>query len=60
VSPNIEDPNSTPYGFPTPPPSSGSPSRSEGGTVPRIGQTSPEASLEPLFPGLYRIAELFV
>ena len=60
VSPNIEDPSSTPYGFPTPPPSSGSPGGSGGSAAPRIGETSPEASLEPRWPVLFRIAEFFV
>jgi hypothetical protein len=53
------NPNDTPYGFPTPPP--GRKSTGSGGDIaPRIGDTSPEASLKPIWRGLYRIAEIFV
>jgi hypothetical protein len=53
------DPGSTPYGVPTPPPDRGT-SGSGGNAAPRIGDTSPEASLKPVWPGLYALAEVFV
>jgi len=55
------DPGSTPYGFPTPPPDRGTTGSGGGGDVaPRIGDTSPEASLKPVWPGLYALAEVLV
>ncbi len=55
------DPDSTPYGFPTPPPYRGTTGSGGGGEVaPRIGDTSPEASLKPVWPGLYALAKVFV
>lgn len=55
------DPDSTPYGFPTPPPDRGTTGSGGGGDVaPRIGDTSPEASLKPVWPGLYALAEILV
>jgi len=55
------DPDSTPYGFPTPPPDRGTTGSGGGGDVaPRIGETSPEASLKPVWPGLYALAEVLV
>jgi hypothetical protein len=56
----LPDAGSTPYGFPTPPPDQGGAGSGEGGATPQIGDTSPEASLRPVWPGLYAIAEFFV
>ena len=59
---NAPQGGTTPYGVPTPPPEqpgSGA-AGGTGGTAPRIGDTSPEASLKPLWPALYRLAEAFV
>jgi hypothetical protein len=62
------DPSTTPYGFPTPPPGRGG----AGGTgttgtgdddssaTPRIGDTSPEASLAPIWPLLYDLVEVVI
>jgi len=58
----VPEAGSTPYGVQVPPGGSGT--RSEAGsggtTTPQIGDTSPEASLEPLWPSLYRIASALV
>ncbi len=56
----LPDPGSTPYGFPTPPPSGSGTVPSGSGASPRIGDTSPEASLEPVWPGLYDLIEAIV
>jgi hypothetical protein len=56
----LPDPGSTPYGFPTPPPAGAGGAPSERGASPRIGDTSPEAFLEPLWPGLYDLIEAIV
>jgi hypothetical protein len=54
---NVPDAGSTPYGVPVAPGRSTTGAGAEsGGTAPQIGDTSPEASLGPLWPGLYRIA----
>lgn len=56
------DPGSTPYGFPTPPPGQGSPETSGavGGPAPQLGDTSPDASLAPIWPGLYELIDAIV
>jgi len=54
------DPSDTPFGFPTPPPGRNPPGNSGGDVAPQIGDTSPEASLKPVWRGLYQIAEFFV
>lgn len=55
----LPDANNTPYGVPKN--MNQGATGSEGGTTtPRIGNTSPEASLGPLWPGLYRIAAAFI
>jgi len=53
------DPNSTPYGVPEAV-NQGASGSSGGSTAPRIGDTSPEASLRPLWPGLYEIVAAFI
>jgi len=53
----VPDAGSTPYGVPVVPTQSGTGTGKRGGsTSTQIGDTSPEASLGPLWPGLYRIA----
>jgi hypothetical protein len=53
-------PGTTPYGMPVPVPSGDGSESGVGGTAPRIGDTSPEASLGPLWPGLYELIEKIV
>ena len=53
----LPDPGSTPYGVPE---HSGTGAAGAGGTSPRIGDTSPEASLRPLWPGLYEIVSVLI
>ncbi|MGD8440147.1 MAG: tetratricopeptide repeat protein [Holophagae bacterium] len=50
----------TPYGVPPQMRSGSGTEPGDGGTAPRIGDTSPEASLEPLWPGLYDLIETIV
>jgi hypothetical protein len=53
------DADSTPYGIPET--VSGGTARSPGGTTaPRIGDTSPDARLRPLWPGLYEIVSALI
>ncbi len=49
----------TPFGFRAPPPDQGG-TGSTGGSTPKIGDTSPEASLRPLWPWLYELAEAMI
>lgn len=55
----LPDPDSTPYGIPV---HSGRGTSDTGGqnAAPRIGDTSPEASLLPMWRVLYELAEVFV
>jgi len=53
------DSNNTPYGVPEAV-NQGASGSSGGSTAPRIGDTSPEASLRPLWPGLYEIVAAFI
>jgi len=53
------DANSTPYGVPEAI-NQGATGSTGGRTAPRIGDTSPEASLRPLWPGLYEIVAAFI
>jgi Tetratricopeptide repeat len=50
---------STPFGVPGTV-SRGATGSGDGSTAPRIGDTSPEASLRPLWPGLYEIISAFI
>ena len=50
---------STPYGVPEPVPRGGA-GTAGGGAAPQIGETSPEASLSPVWPGLYDLANVFI
>jgi len=58
-APTPDATESTPFGYRAPPPSQGE-TESTGGTAPKIGDTSPEASLRPLWPRLYELAEAIV
>jgi hypothetical protein len=58
-SETIPDANSTPYGVPETV-NHGSSGSSGGRTAPRIGDTSPDASLRPLWPGLYELAAALI
>lgn len=51
--------DSTPFGYRAPPPDQGG-TGSTGGTTLKIGDTSPEASLRPLWPRLYELAEALI
>ncbi len=55
----LQDPDSMPYGVPRSP-GQGTSGSGSGDTAPRIGDTSPEASLRPVWPGLYEIAKALV
>jgi hypothetical protein len=61
TTPGLPDPGSTPYGFPTPPPGEGGAGAiGEGNVAPRIGDTSPETRLAPLWRGLHVLADALV
>ncbi len=61
ASPGLPDPGSTPYGFPTPPPGGGGAGVvGDPETAPRIGDTSPEARLAPLWRGLSALVDAVV
>jgi hypothetical protein len=49
----------TPFGYRAPPPNRGG-TESTGSPAPKIGDTSPEASLRPFWPRLYDLAEALV
>lgn len=53
------DAGSTPYGVNKPPGQSRT-GAGAGGASPQIGDTSPEASLQPVWPGLYEIAKALI
>jgi len=56
----LPDAGSTPYGVPEPV-SRGATTGARGGEVaPQIGETSPEANLRPLWPGLYEIVNALI
>lgn len=58
----LPDPGSTPYGIPTPPPgTTGTTAGAAGaGSIREIGETSPEARLLPIWPGLHELAEILI
>ena len=58
-SATLPDANSTPYGVPETI-NHGTTGSSGGTRAPRIGDTSPDASLRPLWPGLYEIVAVFI
>lgn len=55
----LPEAGSTPYGVPEHT-STAAGAAGAGSTAPRIGDTSPEASLRPLWPGLYEIASALI
>lgn len=55
----LPDAGSTPYGVPEHT-GTGTGAAGAGATAPRIGDTSPEASLRPLWPGLYEIVSALI
>lgn len=58
----VAEEENTPYGVPAVPGRSdtGAGTTTGGGTSPQIGDTSPEADLRPLWPGIYEIAKALV
>ena len=56
----LPDAESTPYGVPVPVRGGATGAGGGGGISPQIGETSPEASLRPPWPGLYKIVNALI
>ena len=56
----LPDADSTPYGVPVPVRGGATGAGGGGGISPQIGETSPEASLRPAWPGLYEIVNALI